>query len=167
MGLTPMSERIRIKVGSVELEWESDGSLSLDDVKKLLKDLGGFAPAFDRSGPSASKPDAKERTRDGEGGGASQKLFITSIAKKLGAKSGRDLARAAAAYLQITEGQTSFSRRDLLEAMKKAPSYYKETYRKNLSAIIDHLIPKVLNQIGEGTYSLTASELTAIETALA
>lgn len=162
-----MSVRIRIKVGSVELEWESDGSLSLDNVKKLLKDLGEFSPASDRLGPSAPRPDAKERPRDGEGGGGSQKLFITSIAAKLGAKSGRDLARAAAAYLQITEGQTSFSRRDLLEAMKKTPSYYKETYRKNLSGIIDSLIPKVLNQIGEGTYSLTASELTAIETALA
>jgi len=163
-----MTERIRIKAGHLELEWESDGPLSIENVKSLLREIEALPAAQPAQlPPFAGRRGEGSANEAGARANQPQKLFVTSIAAKLAAKSGADLARSAAAYLQLAEGKDSFSRQELLEAMKKAPLYYKTDMRKNLSRIIASLIPDKLNQIGENAFSLTAKEHAALETALA
>jgi hypothetical protein len=162
-----MPERIRIKVGELELEWESDGSLSVENVTSLLREIETLSPAPLQTPAPPRPPVLPNANGAGAGLGEPQKLFVTSIAAKLSVKNGPDLARAAAAYLQITEAKESFSRTELLEAMRKAPMYFKTNMRKNLSPIISGLIPEKFNQIGENRFSLTASEHAVLEAALA
>ena len=162
-----MTERIRIKVGQIELEWESDGSLTLDNVKSLLRNLEALAPASSPQPSAYAAPPPSEKNKAAPAAGTQQKLFVTTIAAKVAVKGPSDLARAAAAYLQFTEGKQTFSRQDLLETMKKAPAYFNENVRKNLSRIITALIPGTFNQVGNDAYSLTASQYAELEKVLA
>lgn len=163
-----MTVRLRIKAGSVEMELETDDALSLDDIKSLLHEVEALSPLA----PAPIAPtvngtnDHDSDSGLGKAGGA-QKLHIASIAAKLGVKSGADLARAAAAQLQLTEGKETFMRQELLLTMKKAPKFYKANMSKNLSGIIATLIPDTFNQVGEGVYCLTAAAHSALEAALA
>jgi hypothetical protein len=168
-----MTAKLRIKAGSVEMELETDGALSLDDIKSLLHEVEALSPVAataQQAGDSTGAIDSDNSI--GIGGGASkteaaQRLHVTSIAAKLGVKTAADLARAAAAHLQLTEGKETFTRQELLLAMKKAPKFYKANMSKNLSSIITSLIPDTLNQIGEDVYSLTAAGHAELETVLA
>lgn len=83
-----------------------------------------------------------------------QTLHINSIASTLKAKSGGEVAVAAAAALQIYEGKESFTRAELLTTMKKATMAYKESMSGNLSTSLKTLVGSKFNQIGTDVYSL-------------
>lgn len=89
-------------------------------------------------------------------------LHVNSISDRLSVKSGPDLVIAAAAYLQIVEGKQSFTRRELLDAMKSATSYYNQNIGSNLSAALKTLCASRLNQLNNGTYALKSHELSAL-----
>jgi hypothetical protein len=163
-----MTAKVRIKAGPVELEFETEAGLSLDDIKSLLKDVEALSPvaSVDSLG-AGSATTALGNSEGGSKAAGSHKLFVTSIAAKLGAKTGADLAWAAAGQLELTDGKESFTRQELLATMKKAPKYYKAAMSKNLTSIIMSLIPEKLNQIGTDVYSLTVDAHSALEAALA
>lgn len=82
------------------------------------------------------------------------------MASKLGVKSGSDLVIASAAHLQLVSGQASFIRKEVLDTMKSATTYYNANMSSNLTKMIDSLITgKRLNQLNQSDYSLTANEL--------
>jgi hypothetical protein len=163
-----MTAKLKIRAGTVEFELETDTSLTLEEIKSLLHEVEGLSPASASAlGGSGGANDNGDGQNSKKSGGDSFKLHIGSIAAKLGAKSGADLAKAAAAQLQLSEEKETFTRQELLLTMKKAPKFYKTTMSKNLSAIIGGLIPETLNQVGEGVYCLTAEAYSALESALA
>jgi hypothetical protein len=92
---------------------------------------------------------------------------VNSIATKINAKSGSDVAIAAAAFLQLVEGKESFSRQELLTSMKAATKFYKTGMSSNLSGYLNSLVGGKLNQIGTGKYCLASAEHARLETALA
>jgi hypothetical protein len=95
------------------------------------------------------------------------KLHVNSIAAKIDAKTGSDVAVAAAAYLQIVENKDSFSRQDLLNTMKAAKKYYKVSTSNNLRKHLNTLIGSKFNQVAQDQYSLTSAEHKRLEIALA
>lgn len=75
---------------------------------------------------------------------------------------------ATAAFLQLGQGKSSFTRGELLKSMKLATAYYQDTYSGNLTAMLKRLVmAKRLNQVGTEVYALSASERQSLEAKLA
>ncbi len=165
-----MSSRLRIKFGLMELEYEGDAqfdSVSIKDIFSHLESLTVATPAFS---PESAEPGGTgtAAAKDPDGGAKIGTLHMNTVASRLGAASGSDLAVAAAAYLQIVLKKERFSRKDLLDAMKSATTYYNANMSSNLTKMLDTLITnKRINQLGQSDYSMTAGEMTAAETKLA
>ena len=159
--------RVRIKAGPVEFEYDGEMTWSIDNIKDMFSHietlfkvpvLSEIDHASTGSKPDSAKKDSNEKK---------QKLHVTSVATKLKAKTGPELAVAAAATLQIYDGKQSFSRVELSDTMKSATMHYKISMLGNLTKIIGSLIGKEFNQISEGVYSLTAAEYDRLANELA
>lgn len=160
-----MATKLRIAAGSVEFEYEGDQPLALNDIKDLLgqiESLATKAPAAMASSAAPVSPMASSPP-----GGLAPKLHVNSIAEKLSAKSGSDVARAAAASLQLVDGKDKFTRAELLARMKEATKYYKESMSSNLTKALETLLNGKFNQIGSDVYALSAAEHTALSSILA
>ena len=130
-----MNAKLRIKTGTAEVEFEGSEDFLKNELPEILK---AMLELRSRSGEGFESED--------EGGKVPKKgqhntvLSTSTAAAKLGAKSGSDLVLAAAAALVIGGGKESFTRAELLSAMQSAKSYYKTTFRSNLSNYITTLI---------------------------
>jgi endoglucanase Acf2 len=62
---------------------------------------------------------------------------VAAIAGQLSVKTGPDLIIAAAAKLTLVDGKDTFSRDELIAAMKTATSYYKKSDVNNLSSYLN------------------------------
>lgn len=167
-----MTAKIRIKAGPIEFEYEGETELGVSDIKDLFSHIETLfkVPVLAESPEGHSSPPPPippaEQPKAGTNG-ATQKLHINSIATKLKAKSGPEVALAAAASLQIMEGKETFTRTELLATMKKATMHHKDPMSGNLSSIIKTLVGSKLNQTGEGVYSLNAEEYQNLASQLA
>ncbi|WP_298851424.1 hypothetical protein [uncultured Sphingomonas sp.] len=168
-----MTAKVRIKAGPVEFEYEGETELGVADIKDLFTHIETLfkVPVLAEGGEphgqdgAASHSDADNGSSPSAKGAA--KLHVNSVAKALDAKTGPDLAIAAAATLQIIEGKDVFSRNELLDTMRKATKYYNKNMSGNLTKILNGLIGEELNQIAEGSYSLSAAKIKALEATLA
>jgi len=154
----PMSAKVRIKAGPVEFEYEGETELAVNDIKDLFSHIETLfkVPVLAEGGEphTAATPAANNDVVNGGG----PKLHVNSVAQRLKAKTGPEVAVAAAATLQICEGKRTFSRTELLEMMKKASLHYSATMSSNLTKILGTLVGSKFNQISDGVYSLTSEE---------
>ena len=143
-----MSDKIRIKVGTIELEYESEKALAKADALELLASVSATAKA--RPGGAA--------TLDGAGDDADVEHSVSDIAQKIDAKTGPDLLKAAAASLTLVKNKPKFTRKELTTEMKLAGAYWKSSYTKNLGAYLKTLVRggEFLQQ-GEKEYALSAT----------
>ena len=126
-----------------------------DTTLELVREFVGLSDAQPVS-PSTAKSAPSE---DNSGPASTLDMSMLSVATKLNAKSGPDLAVAAAAFLTICKGEDVVSRKDILDTMKAAPAYYKRTMSGNLSGSLQRLLKQErLNQTGEGQYALAIKE---------
>jgi hypothetical protein len=78
------------------------------------------------------------------------------------------LALAACAYLFFVEQKSTFSRENILDAMKKASTYYKENDRKNLSSSLNSLMKNgVVLERTQGNFAIHANKIKELEVTLA
>lgn len=164
-----MSSKVRIKAGPVEFEYEGEGDLSITDIKELFSHIDTlFKVPVLREHDTHHQQDEELPAQQGLTSNSNGlQLHVSSVARKLSAKTATDLAVAAAATLQICEGKDSFTRTELLETMKKATAYYKKNMRGNLTGSIQTLLQTKLNQIGQDIYSLNSAALEELGVALA
>ncbi|MGB3448735.1 MAG: hypothetical protein WBA48_18790 [Xanthobacteraceae bacterium] len=168
-----MASKIRIKLGSVEIEYEGDGAFLesglVPTVEKLLQlqnEHGGDAVFHDRGGDGGS----------GANGGISRgqkkpsaSLSTHTIATILKVSTCPDLVIAASAHLRFTLEKETFSRTEVQEQMKTAPSYYKNSFKGgNLTSAFETLTKADrLRLVANNTYSLSAKETEELEKKLA
>jgi hypothetical protein len=156
-----VTAKIRIKAGPVEFEYEGETELGLADIKDLFTHIETLfkVPVLAEGGQGHAAQAAPAGNGAATGAVAplppAQKLHINSIATKLQAKTGADVALAAAAALQVFDQKETFTRPELLDMMKKATMHYKDNMSGNLTSIIKSLLGPKLNQISDGVYSLT------------
>lgn len=165
-----MTAKVRIKAGPVEFEYEGETELGVADIKALFSHIETLfkVPVLAEGGePHAPSPSAGSATPASGGGSGGTKLHVNSVAQKLKAKTGSEVAVAAAATLQICEGKDTFSRTELLDTMKKATMHYSANMSGNLTKILGTLVGSKFNQIGDGVYSLTSEEYQKLATELA
>ncbi|OWV76574.1 hypothetical protein ATY76_01045 [Rhizobium sp. R339] len=153
-----MTAKIRIKAGPVEFEYEGETELAVADIKELFSHIETLfkVPVLAEGGDGAhpQQHGAPTYVEQPQQGGSKQMLHVNSIASALGAKSGSEVAVAAAASLQIYEGKETFTRSELLDTMKKATMHYKDSMSGNLSKALTTLVGSKFNQIKDGVYSL-------------
>lgn len=147
-----MESKIRIRIGSVEIDYEGSEAFLKNDLLEMLHQV--LELKRDSADPFEEDGFAKPPQKDGV---HKLQLSTNSISAKLNVKSGTDLAVAAAAHLTFVKSQKVFSRQDILKEMKSASSYFKETYRKNLSNTLRTLIKTKLNEPSTSKYALTAA----------
>ena len=86
-------------------------------------------------------------------------VSANTIASLSNANTGSDLVMAAMAHLTLVQGKEVAARREILDEMKAAKTFYKETFGSNLSSYLDSLAKaKRLNLVARETYALTNSE---------
>ncbi len=144
-----MENKIRIKWGDVEVEYEGSEAFLKKELQAILEavaKLHGGAP------PSSGGSGGLRRNVL-----AGKALSSTSdYGARNGATTCGKLILAAAAKLTFTDKQESFSRDELLKEMKSAKAYYKASHRKNLTAYLKSLVlSQKLNDQGNDTYALS------------
>ena len=144
-----MESKIHIKVGGLELDCKGSESFVREELPKILDAVSKFRQSDDSENDGSSGRRTPTRKRpDGN-------LTTASIASRSGAKSGPDLAQAAAAKLTIFDGLEEFSRDQLHDEMKSAKAFFKKSYTGNLSKILNGLCKSnKLNEVKTDSYSL-------------
>jgi hypothetical protein len=155
-----MSTKIRIKAGSIEVDYEGEKDFSIADIKDLFSHIETLF-----KGRTPDEPE--QRTLRIESSPAKPHTHVSTIASKLNVKTARDLVLAAAAVLQIYEQKDSFTRGELTEKMKAAKKHYKASMQSNLSTTLQALEGTKLNRLRDGEYSLTDEEHERLEARLA
>jgi hypothetical protein len=158
---------MRIKMGPIEIEYEG----SEDFLKQELTDLlSAVSKLYQDSGLPEGEPTAEPAeaaVATGVQSSRTSAMTVTTIAAKLGAKSGADLILAAGASLTRV-GSETFARQKLLDEMKKATGYYKKSYGSNLSNYLLTLVREgKLQETAKDTYSLNVGTKDEIEAKLA
>lgn len=158
-----MTSKVRIKAGSVEVEFEGSEEYMKDELPALVELLYSLSPADDSDEEEESVE--LQATVDT----SKQKLQMTTntIAAKLNAKKAGDLILAACGHLALVKGATTYSRSNILAEMKLATNYYKATMNKNLSGSLKTLVKQnKLLETAADTYALDANTQKTIESTL-
>lgn len=167
-----MESKIKIKMGPIEIEYEGSEAFLKEELPALLsavsdlyKESGITEAAVNAEPdpvPAVSVTSATEKTT------SPLQATTGTIAARLGVKSGPELALAAAARLTLSLEIESFSRSQLLEEMKSASAYFKQSYNKNLSSILTRLLKDgKLFETAKNTYSLSAAQRSNMEARVA
>lgn len=158
-----MAAKVRIKAGPVEFEYAGETELEIADIKDLFSHIETLfkVPVLSEA-PEVHAAPIQAGTSEAHVTGSvidsPKKLHINSVAQKLKAKTGPEVAVAAAATLQIFDGKDKFTRTELLEMMKKATMHYSASMSGNLTKILAQLVGSKFNQLSDGVYSLSAEE---------
>lgn len=165
-----MASRLKIKIGTVEFEYEGDTGFDIATIQELLTHLQSVVTTLPARAISApfSATDEQFGGRASAGDGDLANLSANTVAARLEVKTGTDMAVAAAAYLQLCQNKETFTRKDLLDTMQSAKTYYKTSMGSNLTKSIDTLIAgKRINSLNNNEMSLSAAELTSVKARLA
>lgn len=155
--------KIRLRLGDVEVDYEGSEEFLKENVPALLAELAKVTHrvSVQVSGAAGSSTTARPA------GDAPFDFSTNTIASVTGAKTGPDLAMAAAAHLTLAKGQDKFTRKELLSEMQGATTFYNQSYSGNLTKILNGLTKsKRLNLVGNHTYALTRGEREAFTTKL-
>ncbi|MGR3757538.1 MAG: hypothetical protein ACU0AT_09970 [Tranquillimonas sp.] len=170
----PQVAKIKLKVGTMELEYEGDPEFLTGGIEALLETMGGLASKVPAEAPlpapstvtSPATANGSVTTATAQGAGFT--FSTNTIAAHLSSNSGSDLVICAIAQLEFVQGKTSSTRSEVLAEMKTATTYYKNTYSNNLSKSFETLLKsKRINQIAKDTYALSAYERKQLEAKIA
>ncbi len=147
--------RARVVADGIEVEAEGENINVAELVAQAIEArrvLGPSPMPLAVASASASTPDSSHALR-----GAM--VSTNTIASLTNASTGSDLLMAAMAHLTLIQGKDVSARREILEEMKAARTFYKETFSSNLSSYLDNLAKaKRLNLVARDTYALPNSE---------
>ena len=159
--------KIRLKFGSLEVEYEGKESFLKDDLFDLLEKMVSI---YKEHGATlhVDSPLALTNVTDVTDKDRKIDLSTATIASRINASTASDLVIAASAYLALSAQKDEFSRDEILKEMKAAKSFYKKSMLSNLSKTLKGLVSNNrLNQTVSRSYTLTASELKTMEQLLA
>ena len=158
-----MENKIRIKMGEVEVEYEGSEAF----LKKELASILDAVAKLHSAGEHVTTSKKHESRDSGRRNVARNDVSTSVIATKLGSKTGPNLILAAGGKLTLVDGQETFSRDSILTEMRSASAFYKRTYVNNMTVYLKSLVKNgLLNEFGGEKYSLSGSGRTKVESAL-
>ncbi len=164
--------KIRLKVGSMELEYEGDPAFLTGGIEALLETMGALASKVpddaQMQAPAFVAPVVDGNGTVAPASGGSSVFSTNTIAAHIDAKTGPELVVCAMAQLELVQGKSSSTRAEILAEMKNATTYYKESLGSNLGQSLTSLTKKKrINQVAKDTYSLSSNERKQIEAKVA
>jgi len=156
-----MMSKIRIKMGTIEIDYEGTEEFIKDDLLKLLSSISEI---FNKITSVEQEP------KGGGGLGDIDKKrkpimsvtlsSISDFAAKLECKSAPNLIVAACAYLTFKVGAQSCTRKQISDEMKNATAYFGKNYLRNLSKDLKRLVANnKLSEQAKDVYALKAEYL--------
>lgn len=146
-----MTSKIRIRVGTTEIEFEGSEEYMREELPKLVELLSDVAPNTEEDTPE----EESEVLPEGDPSKQTLQMTTNTIATKIGAKTGSELVMAACAHLSFVKSADSFKRANILGEMKLATNFYKKNYSSNLSKSLKKLVADgKLLETAQDTYAL-------------
>jgi hypothetical protein len=159
-----MNSKIKIKLGPIEVEYEGSEEFLKKELPELLTAISRL---YQETGVVLNETPVVAPTPT-EKNIAPLVGTTGTIAAKLKASSGSDLALAASAKMMLGDSFPSFTRDQLLREMKTATSYYRKSYSNNLTKILNQLVKSgKLVETASNTYALGANTKNELEAQLA
>ena len=158
---------IRIKIGPIEVEYKGREEFLKSELEGLLLTvLNIYNEAripFEIEGSITSPESTNEEKAK------SNFTYTTgTIAGKMEVNSGPDLIIAACANLTLVKEKDSFGRKEIIEEMRTATHYYRQSYIGNLSKSLGNLVRLGrISEISKDRYALTAQTRKEMEQILA
>lgn len=166
----PQVAKIKLKVGSMELEYEGDPAFLTGGIEALLETMGTLAGKVPEP-PPMTIVESPSLSTNGNGApplSGSYTFSTNTIAAHLDAKTGPELVVCAMAQLELVQGKSPSSRAEILSEMKSATTFYNENMRKNMSNTLSSLTKtKRINQNSGDAYALGAAEKKKVEAKIA
>lgn len=162
-----MSTKVKIKIGSVEVEFEGSEEFLKSELIKLATSVSELS----KESGMVTPPGKIESSNQEKGKIAPEKTKIQwsigYMASKLNCNTCSCLIKAACAHITFVAKQPSFTRKEIHDQMKKAKNHYKVNYSKNLSYYLKTLLDNdELNESVSNTYALTQKCRKELETQL-
>lgn len=161
-----MEQKIRIKLGSIEIEFEGDQDYLKNDLPNLIDkiiELNSHIPKENLIKELLNN-DSKESSNE-EKSEVLPQLSANTICAKISAKSASDIALAACAHLTLIQNKSSFKRSEILDEMKNASNYFNTNSSKNLTQSLKSLVSSgKLIERSTDTYALSAKEKESLKT---
>ena len=155
--------KIKIKVGSLEVEYEGPPSFLTTGIDSLLDKMGDLAGRIPEESvvvegarvEAQSAPATEPKTRE---------LSTNTIAAQIGCDTGPDLIICAMAQLEIVQGKSGSSRSDISKEIRNASNYYNLNMTSNLTKNLKNLVDarKILER-GKGHYALSSDKRKEVE----
>lgn len=167
-----MSEvKISIRINAWEINYEGSEEFLKSDLRSVLDNLFE-SKIWENRFLDYTNPDnsAIQNSTDTEIGIERKQYEITmsSLCAKLACETGADLVLAACAHLTLVDGLEYLERREILNRMKDASRYYKESFGSNLSKYFQTLVKQgKLIERKNDVYFLTPNALDEMEVAIA
>lgn len=163
-----MSIKFRVSLGALEFDYEGSEEFFKAEIISTIEALLQLKPINSSEGVG-NKPTADSNRETGSPLSGQPLLMSTNnIAAKLASKSGPDLVIAACAHIAIVLGKDTFTRKEILDDMQSATSYYKESYSKSLSYALTSLLKdNKLIERSSSLYALPADHRQQIEATIA
>lgn len=157
-----MESKIKIKLGPIEVEYEGSEKFLKEELPELIKTVSELYKT------SNIKTESTDPSLNPPGKSPSLKITTGSIAAKIGCKNGPDLIMAACTSLTLVQKTENFTRKQILDEMKKATGFYKSSYNANLSQNLQQLVKdQKIIETSSGYYCLDAKVSIDMEKMLA
>lgn len=160
--------KIRIKIGSIELEFEGREEFLKTELLNLFSSIldkyneKGIQTIQEESNPTLIAPKTEDTVFN------NANYTTSTIAARMHVNSASGLLLAACANLTLVKRRDSFTRQEIIMEMKTATHYFKQNYIKNLSKTLLGLIKnQKLSEISKEKYALTAQAKEEMEPILA
>lgn len=148
--------KVRINADGIEVELEG-ANVSVPELMTQIAEMRrsmGPAPATHTAGRAEGEPSGSS----GSSGPVSA-ASTNTIASLVNASTGSDLVMAAMAHITLVQRRDVAARSEILDEMKAAKTFYKDTYSGNLSSYLNSLAKgKRLNLVAKETYALPNAE---------
>jgi hypothetical protein len=156
--------RLRIKLGDFELDYEGTDEFIKDQLPGLLKSIHEIEPKIAKASP------AKGAAGNGDKSSPAfhSETSTNTIAQKLEAKTGPELAKAAAARLALVLKKATFTKKDNLAEMRSATNFFKKSHQNNADKILKSVTDDgTLLLQASGSYAFADASRIAMEEKLA
>lgn len=166
--------RLRVKLGAAEIEYEG-GAASLEKlvmptVAKMIQMVESHVDLQRPSAPLRIDTVAAKPTPAAVPANDVYEHSTNTIAVSMNAKTATDLATAACAHLALVKKKECFTRKEILEEMKNAPSFYTTNMASNHTKTLATLTEGkrlLLVDAQQHIYALSNTEKTRLERVLA
>jgi hypothetical protein len=160
-----MSERLRIKCGEVELDYEGDLVFQKADLLEWIEKLSNLSATVERS---STDKGVHPVDRGGAKASLSKVESVSDIARKLSVTTGPDLVLAASAALHFLHGKAEFTSREITASMREAKHFFKPSYVNNQSIALERLVKKgAMRLLGGDRYALSHETIEELKNSLA